>query len=137
MTMRSKATVFSIPRALLIAGALLGVSLALRLLSPTYLSAELSTRLLGVLMGCVVVLYANAVPKVLRPLFWVRGDPAAEQALHRFTGWCLVLGGLAFAFTWILAPLPRAGLLSAGLLGAATLAVIVRIAWGMAKRADR
>jgi hypothetical protein len=48
-------------------------------------------------MGAVVVICANAVPKVLTPLIQSRCDPIAHQAIRRFTGWSLVIGGAAWA----------------------------------------
>lgn len=137
MSAHSTPSVFSIPRALLIAGLLLGAALALRLLSPEYLSAEFSARLLGALLGGVVVLYANAVPKLLGPLMQVGGDAAAEQALRRFTGWSLALGGCGYVVAWLVAPLDHAALIATGLLGAATLAVVFRIAWRVVRRPAR
>jgi hypothetical protein len=63
----------------------------------------------------------------------MRGDPVAEQAMRRFTGWSLVLGGTAYAVAWVIAPLENANVLSASLLGAALLLVVARFAWGMTR----
>ncbi|MBY0573375.1 MAG: hypothetical protein K2P84_06805, partial [Undibacterium sp.] len=90
-------TLPSILRALIFAALFLGATLAIRLLSPEYLSAELAQRLLGVMMGCVVIFYSNVVPKTLTPLTRMRCDPNTEQSIRRFTGWSLVLGGLGYA----------------------------------------
>ena len=122
-------SVFTVSRSLLIAGGVLAISAALTLLSPQYISAELAQRLLGVLLGGLVVIYANAVPKALVPLLQLRCDPAADQALRRRVGATLVLGGLAYALAWLLAPLTMAPVLSATLLGAAVLLVLVRLSW--------
>jgi hypothetical protein len=131
-TNRSQASRADIARGLIVAAVLLGVSMALKLLSPEHLSAEFVDRMMGVLLGAMVVVFANAVPKALSPLLQQRCDPAAEQAMRRFTGWSLVLGGAAYAVAWVIAPLEHANVLSAGLLGAALLLVVVRLAWGMA-----
>jgi hypothetical protein len=128
-TQHAQPSVFTLPRALLIAGGVLAISAALRLLSPEYISAELARRLLGILLGGLVVVYANAVPKALLPLLQLRCDPAAEQALRRRTGLTLLLGGVAYALAWLLAPLATAALVSATLLGAAVLLVLVRLGW--------
>jgi len=88
-TNSSRSSHASIVRGLIIAALLLAVSLLLAALSPDHLSPELARRLLGVLMGAVVVVYANAVPKALTPLILTRCDPGAEQAMRRFTGWSL------------------------------------------------
>ncbi len=120
-------------RALVIAALLLGVSAMLAVLSPEYLSSELSRRLLGVLLGFVVIIYANTVPKALAPLIQMRCDPASEQAMRRFTGWTLALGGAGYAVTWIIAPLQHANALSGGLLCTALMVVIARLILGMVR----
>jgi hypothetical protein len=119
-------------RALIVAGALIGVAIALRLLSPAYLSPEFATRTMGVLLGGLVVAYSNRAPKALGPLLQ-RRDPAEEQAMRRFAGWSLVLGGAAYAVAWIAAPLAHANLISASLLATALLLVVVRHAWGRSR----
>jgi hypothetical protein len=115
-------------RGLIVAAVFLGLAAAIRLLSPEHLSHDLGQRLLGVTMGLVVAFYANAVPKALSPLILMRCDPAAEQAMRRFTGWCLALGGAAYAVTWLIAPVPIAKIVATSLLGAALLLVVARIA---------
>lgn len=102
------------------------------LLSPEVISKELALRLLGVMLGAFVVVYANAAPKVLPPL--MRGDAAAEQAMRRFTGWCLALGGVAYMAVWAIAPLEHANLLAMLLLGLAHLIVVARCFWGRSRR---
>jgi hypothetical protein len=124
-------------QALIGAALLLSLTAALTLLSPEYISTEFARRLLGVIMGCVVVLYANAVPKALTPLIRMRCSPAREQSIRRFYGWGLVLGGLGYAVAWLVAPLERANLLAAGLLGTALLAVVVRHLWAIVGRSRR
>ena len=118
-----------VARGLVVALVLLGGSGALRLLAPAYLSSDLSRRLMGALLGLMVVVYANAVPKALAPLIRSRCDPAGEQALRRFTGWSFVLGGAAYAIGWIVAPMEVAYLVTASALGAALLLVAVRVSW--------
>lgn len=118
---------YSISRALILAALLLGVAAALRLLSPHPVSPETARRSMGVLLGVVVIVYANAVPKALSPLTRMRGDPAAEQNLRRFTGWSLVSGGVGYALAWLFAPLNLANALAGCLLGAALLLVVIRV----------
>lgn len=52
-------------RAVLAAALIIGISAALAWLAPAYISTETSQRLLGALLGAVVVCYSNAIPKVL------------------------------------------------------------------------
>ena len=89
-------SVFSPARSLLIAGGMIAFAFALRLLTPEYISPELGKRALGVLLGLLVIAYANAVPKALSPWLQVRCDPGTEQSLRRFTGIGLLLGGLGY-----------------------------------------
>ncbi len=123
-----------IGRGLIIAAVILGAAALLKLMSPEYISEELAHRLLGVLLGAAVMLFANAVPKALTPLASMRCNPATEQSLRRFTGWSLTLGGLIYAITWLLAPIEMAGTISLVLLGAALLLAILRHAWAMVRR---
>ena len=134
MTGESTAPNASIGRGLIIAGALLGAAAVLRVLSPDHLSPELARRMMGVLMGVVAVVYANAVPKALSPLLQLR-DPAKEQAMRRFTGWCLVLGGTAYAVAWLIAPLESANVIAATLLGVSLLLVVMRFVWATTRGA--
>ena len=125
----------AISRALLIAGLMLTAAVVLRLLAPDQISPELARRLLGVLLGLVVAGYANLVPKALAALTRMRCDPAADQAVRRFTGWSLALGGVAYAVTWAVAPLALAAVIAGGFLGGALLLVILRFT--VATRASR
>lgn len=117
----------SILRALLVAALILAAAVALRWLTPEYLSEEMRRRFTQVLIGSLVIFYANAVPKALTSLRTMRCDPAKEQAVRRFSGWALVLGGLAYVLVWLLAPLDIASPLATGLLGLSVLTVIVRL----------
>ena len=115
-------------RALLVAGLMLGAALALRLLSP---GPEQPSRLMGVLTGLLVVLFANAVPKALAPWPASAGcDPAARQRRQRFFGWALTLGGLAYALAWLVVPLGAAAVVAGALLGAALVLAAARAVLG-------
>lgn len=115
-----------IARSFVGAGLILAASAALSLASPEYLSEAFARRLLGALLGAVVVMYANVVPKALTPLARLRCDPSTEQALRRFSGWALVLGGLGFAAAWLFAPIANARILAILALGSAVLLVAIR-----------
>jgi predicted lipid-binding transport protein (Tim44 family) len=107
-------------RSVLVAAGILGLSALLAWSAPGYLDPEWSRRLLGALLGAVVVAYANDIPKALAARARMRcSSPAADQAARRFAGWSLVLGGLAYMLAWLLAPLDRAGLIGGLALGAA------------------
>jgi hypothetical protein len=133
-TDRSQASRAAISRALIVAGGLIGITMGLKLLAPAHLSQDTARRILGVLLGAVVVVYANAIPKALSPLVQMLCEPATEQALRRFTGWSLVLGGAAYAVAWAVAPLTYANVLATSLLGTALLLVVLRFARALPSR---
>ena len=116
-------------RSLLVAAVLIGVSATLRWLAPDHLSSESARRLVQIMMGVVVIVYSNAIPKVLTPLMQLRCSPAAEQAMRRFAGWTLTLGGLGYALVWAIAPIALAPVLAKAILGGAMLLVLARLAW--------
>jgi hypothetical protein len=64
----------------------------------------------------------------------MRCDPAAEQAMRRFAGWTLTLGGGAYAMAWLVAPLDRANPIAAGLLGTSLVLVVGRLTWSIARK---
>lgn len=110
-------------RPLLLAVLFLGVAAALKL-SP--LDADLARRLIGILSGALVVFYSNYVPKKLSPLAAMRCDPATEQALRRFAGMSMVLGGIGYMLAWMVAPIGSAALIGGAVLGLALLLVVIR-----------
>jgi hypothetical protein len=122
-----------IARGLLIAGLILVAAVALRLLSPDYLRADLASRSMGALLGMVVVIYANAVPKSLSPWVELRSGARLEQAMRRFSGWTLTLGGMTYAAMWLFAPVELANLLAGASLGLAFLLAIGCYAWGLSR----
>ena len=112
-------------RALVIAAALLLATAAIISASPAYISVDCAERVLGIMMGALVVMYANSAPKILSPLT-ASCSAEGEQALRRFTGWALVLGGLGYMGAWLFAPIAHAALIGLSLLGLAFAAVVVR-----------
>lgn len=95
-------------------------------------SAETAERLMGVLLGSVVIVSANAIPKRLVPLARLSCDPGREQTLRRFAGRAMVLGGLGFTLAYVLAPIAIASTLAICLLAPAVLVVagiMTRCAW--------
>lgn len=122
-----------IRRALLGALLVLIVAAALRLASPEYLSPDLALRLSGILLGLVVVANANSVPKALPRRMPIGLNPAEEQAERRFVGWSLVLGGLAYASAWLVAPVETANTIAGLLLAAALVVAIARVMIGRSR----
>lgn len=107
------------------AGLILGVSMLAVIAQELALiqaePGELSERAWGMIMGSLVVVYANVVPKQA-------ASPNKAKVL-RFGAWSLVLGGLGYALTWIFAPLAYANLVAIGILGTAVVLVIGHTAW--------
>lgn len=120
---------FPIGRSILAAALILGTSATLAWLAPSYISIEMAHRLLGALLGAVVVIYSNTLPKVLAPRSLLGGSPAADQAARRFAGWSLVLGGLGYTLASLLAPIGLANVIASLLLGSALLAAVLRCFW--------
>ena len=113
-----------IRRALSLAALYLLTSLALNELRlHQVLTAETVQRLMGVLMGTVVIASANLIPKRLVPLARVSCDRAREQMLRRFCGRVLVLGGLGYTLAFVLAPIQVASTLAICLLAPAVVVV--------------
>ena len=100
-----------------------------------FIGDETSQRAVQVAIGLVVVYCANLAPKTLESMT-SRCDPAKVQSLQRFSGWSLVIGGLGYAMTWLVAPIEYAGVTSMAVLGASLLLVLARYAWTLKSRAD-
>lgn len=121
-------------RGLLVAAMYLGTAAALRWLTPAYIDAGLAYRLLGVMAGALVVGYANVVPKTLRPLEALRCNPVTDQAVRRFTGIAMVLGGAGYMLAWLVAPIDVAHVYAMAALGTALLLVIARCGAALSRR---
>jgi hypothetical protein len=81
-----------------------------------WISYDLSLRVTMAIIGLVLVIQANAVPKA------VAGRSVNVQAVKRVAGWALVLAGLAYTAIWLFAPLEIAAFASMA-------AVIAAIGW--------
>lgn len=86
--------------------------------------SDVGLRLAGVVSGLVIAAFGNVIPKKL--VRFDPADPARKLALQRFTGWVIVLAGLANALVWAIAPMDRAALWSMVPLVAALALVLVR-----------
>lgn len=97
-------------------------------------NSDLGLRLAGVASGLIIAGFGNVIPK--RLVRFDPADPARKLALQRFTGWVIVLAGLANALIWALAPMDRAALWSmAPLLGALALVIARCTRWRAARGA--
>lgn len=121
-------------RAVLAAACILGASALLAWAAPAYLDPEWARRLAGVLLGAIVVVYANAIPKALAARMRC-ASPGADQAARRFAGWALVLGGLGYMLAWLAAPIGVAGMVGGLALGAAVTCAALGCIRSSARRA--
>jgi hypothetical protein len=88
------------------------------------IEATLAQRAVGALIGLMVVIVGNAVPK-LRPLSAPSPTPRSALGTERFAGWVLVVAGLAQVALFLLAPLGTARVSSGAVGGVALLAIAV------------
>lgn len=112
-------------RDIAIAGFLLAASALLAWLTPEVISRDVSGRTLGVLLGLLVMAYANEAPKALPRLDRIR-NPVTEQARRRFAGWAITVGGIAYLITWLIAPVKYAAPISMTLLALSVVAPMGR-----------
>lgn len=119
----------STSKALIQAALFAGATLVLALLTVKFGDSEAKRRVFGIVSGALLMFYANSLPKTLKPLARLRCSPVAEQALRRFAGWGMTLGGAAFSLAWLVAPVEIADEISAISLLVAVSIVVTRIAW--------
>lgn len=122
-----------IRRSLLIAAIYLLTAVVLNeLLQHHIVSAEAAVRMMGVLIGSVAIVSANAIPKRLVPLTRLSCNPSREQTLRRLGGWALVMGGLGYTLAYALAPIAIASTAAICLMVPAVVVVggmLARCAW--------
>jgi len=95
------------------------------------IGADSANRLIGLALGAMILVIGNSLPK-LRPFPRVQLD-ARSARVERFSGWILVLGGIAWSALFAFAPLEEAKRISAWI-GIVALAV-VGVSWTwMARR---
>jgi hypothetical protein len=88
---------------------------------------DIGVTLVNIIIGLVLVRYANVAPKQLVPFEPDSDRPARRQACLRFCSWALALGGLAYAAIWAILPVDDAAFPAMAALVAALLAVGARI----------
>ena len=90
----------------------------------------------GVSMGLLLVVVGNFIPKTLEPLARNRAADGKVQALQRFSGWAFVLGGVAYAAIWLVAPIEYANHASTALLATVVVVVVARAVWTLKGHAN-
>ncbi len=119
----------TIRNAITLAGLMITVSLALAMaVRADWIGGDAMERMQGVMMGLIVMVFSNLAPKTLEPL--ASGcDPSRKQAIQRFSGWTLVLGGLGYSLAWLVLPIAYAGTVAMVVLASAVALVVARVAW--------
>ncbi|MFZ6798429.1 hypothetical protein [Undibacterium sp. Di24W] len=109
----------NLTQAIIYACIILIVSLILRSPWVTNLDLDFGNRILGCLMGLMVCIFANRVPKQISSGFRLR--------ILRTVGWTLALGGLGYASAWLILPLNYANAIALLLLIVCSVVAILRI----------
>jgi hypothetical protein len=74
---------------------------------------DLGRRAVAILLGLMLAVTGNVLPKLVRPLAAHAGDPARCLAADRFAGWTFAIAGLIFAALWVFAPIQHVMRISA------------------------
>jgi len=72
----------------------------------------LAKRSIGIILGLLLIMMGNFLPKIVRPLAEQAGNPARAMAAERFAGRMFMLGGLAYISVWIYGSQESAPLIS-------------------------
>ena len=120
----------SIPKALILAALILAFSFSLTLaVRSDLIDGSTQQRAQGVMIGMVLVIFANLVPKTLESLSATRCGVSKTQAVQRFAGWTLVLAGLGYSIAWLVLPIEQARIPAMSLVAFGLLLVLARVAW--------
>ncbi len=124
----------SIPKSLILAALILAFSFSLTLaVKSDLIDSSTQQRAQGVMIGMVLVVFANLVPKTLEPLTSTRCGPSQNQAVQRFAGWTLVLAGLGYSLAWLVLPIEHARVPAMSLVAAGLVLVLARVGWAFMK----
>ncbi|MEE2565514.1 hypothetical protein [Hyphobacterium marinum] len=100
-----------------------------------WLSDATGQRLFGVMVGLMLVVTGNFLPKTVRPLTQSRCDRARLQKIERYAGWLLVAAGLAHTALWVFAPADRAN--TAAMMVVAGALFLIAATWLVVAREDK
>jgi len=114
----------NIRRALFGASLVLGTALAFGLTRELALiDANIAKRATGVIIGAILIVTGNYLPKNIRSLAAQKCNPARAITAERFSGLMLIIAGFSYGAIWLFAPLGPAQTFSF-LVGAAVLALV-------------
>lgn len=124
----------SIRKALILAALILALSFGLTLaVRSELIDGSTQKRAQGVMIGMVLVIFANLVPKKLEPLSATRCGASKTPAVQRFAGWTLVLAGLGYSIAWLVLPIEHARIPAMSLVAFGLLLVLARVAWAFVR----
>ena len=96
----------AIQNGLLLAGLMLAAAISIKISQYAHIfSSDTASRVLEVVIGLFLALYANFMPKSVPATRGPTNAGGRSQAVLRVGGWAFALAGLAFAAIWALAPL--------------------------------
>ena len=118
--------------AIVLAGLLLAVSLASGLLEDfNIITATMSDRGNGVMIGIMLIVTGNAIPKNIKTGSAEKCEFTRGQKMQRFAGWAFVIAGIAYAGVWLFAPLPFTEILPSAFVAIALVLILVRGLWSI------
>ena len=91
---------------------------------------ELASRSTGVLMGLVIILFANAMPKTEADSSLASERSPRWRGVRLFAAWSLILGAIGFIAAWIFAPIDIAAYIAIIPMLTGVLAMAARFAIG-------
>ena len=98
------------------------------------ISPDLGDRIVMVVVGLVLVVLNNAIPKQLAPPQASARAEALGQSVRRVFGWTMTLGGLAWAAIWAFAPMAVAKPLAIAAMVSAMAIALGYLLWAMRRR---
>ena len=100
-------------------------------------SEDIALRFLGIASGLVIVFYGNMAPKAAACVDPASPSAGRQQAVQRYSGWVLVLAGIANTLIWALAPIGQAAFWSMVPLAAGLALIAIRITSSRSAQGNR
>ncbi|MCF6293807.1 MAG: hypothetical protein L3J04_10475, partial [Robiginitomaculum sp.] len=117
------------------AGLILALALVLSIAQQYQaLDAEMGERINSAILGAIVMIMGNFLPKAINPIGENNCEISATQKLQRFAGWTFVISGFVFSLIWIFAPIDMAAKLAMYALGLGVALIIARFFWSRITR---
>jgi len=112
------------------AGFLLGLALALTIAQVFDVTdASMSDRINSAIIGLIMVIIGNSLPKTLESTDQQKCTYSTEQKLKRFAGWTFVIAGLGYSLIWMFAPIAIAGELAMYVMGLGVALIAMKFVW--------